>query len=297
MTERGVVFDLGYTPHEGERRGRRGAIATMYRDGLYRVFGIHRRARKKILPWLLVVFAVLPAVAFVGFAFLLSTFAPDAESPFGSHADYFGLTGAIVLLFVALAAPELLIPDRREGVLAIYSSRPLTPDNYVGARAASLLTVIAGFTLIPQALMYVGFAALSSDGFFKALGANASEIPRILAATLVFGLAYAPLALLVSTIANRKAAATGIYLGIMLIGSALAAALVEATNLPGRRYAALLSLAEHPEYVTSWIFGGTGSGDLVVASTGLDPWVSLVAMLVIAVGSSLLVAWRYRRIM
>ena len=67
----GEVFDLGYTPHEGERRGRRGAITTTYRDGLNRVFGIHRRARKKIFPWILVVFAILPAVVFVGFAFLL----------------------------------------------------------------------------------------------------------------------------------------------------------------------------------------------------------------------------------
>ncbi len=150
MTERGVVFDLGYTPHEGERRGRRGAITTTYRDGLYRVFGIHRRARKKIFPWLLVVFAILPAVVFVGFAFLLSTFAPGADSPFGGHAEYFGITASVILLFVALAAPELLIPDRREGVLAVYSSRPLRPDDYVGARASSLLTVIAGFMLIPR---------------------------------------------------------------------------------------------------------------------------------------------------
>ncbi len=297
MSDRGVVFDLGYTPHEGERRGRRGAILTTYRDGLLRVFGIRRRARAKILPWMLVVFAVLPAMVFVGFAFLLSTFAPEAESPFGSHSDYFGLTGAVILLFVALAGPELLIPDRRSGVLSVYSSRPLRPDDYVGARTVSLLTAIAGFMLIPQVLMYVGFAALSSDGFFTALGTNAAEIPKILAATAVYSLAYAPFALLVSTIASRKAAATGIFLGVMLIGTALAAALVEATNLPGRRFAALLSFAEHPDFVTTWIFGGGGSSDLVVASTGFEPWVSLVTVLVIAAVSSVVVVWRYRTMM
>ena len=52
MTDKGVVYDLGYVPYEGERRARRGAIATTYRDGIYRVFGIRRRARKKILPWM-----------------------------------------------------------------------------------------------------------------------------------------------------------------------------------------------------------------------------------------------------
>jgi ABC-2 type transport system permease protein len=297
MTERGVVFDLGYTPHEGERRGRRGALITTYRDGLNRVFGVRRRARKKILPWLLVVIAVLPAVVFVGFAFLLSTFAPEAESPFGSHADYFGITAGVVLLFVALGAPELLIPDRREGVLSIYSSRPLTPDDYVGARTASLLTVIAGFMLIPQVLMYIGFAALSSDGFFTALGTNADEIPKILGAAAVYALAFAPMSLLISTIAARKAAATGIFFGVMLIGTALAAALVEATGVPGHRYAALLGLGEHPTHVSDWIFGRVGSSDLIVANNGFDPWISLVVILLVAGVSSGVVVWRYRRIM
>ena len=297
MTQRGAVFDLGYVPHEGERRGRRGAITTTFRDGVYRVFGIHRRARKKIFPWLLVVFAILPALVFVGFAFLLSTFAPDAQSPFGSHAEYFGITASVVLLFVALGAPELLIPDRREGVLAVYSSRPLRPDDYVGARTASLLAVIAGFMLIPQALMYVGFAALSSDGFFNALGTNADEIPKILAAAAIYALAYAPIGLVISTIASRKAAATGIFFGIMLIGTMLAAALVEATGVPGHRFAALLGIGEHPAHVSDWIFGRVGSSDLVVASTGFDPWVSLIVILLVAGVSSAIVVWRYRRIM
>jgi ABC-2 type transport system permease protein len=297
VTERGVVFDLGYVPYEGERRARRGAIATTYRDGLYRVFGIRRRARKKILPWILVVFAMLPAIVFVGFAFLLSTFSPEAESPFGSHGDYFSITGGVVLLFVALAAPELLIPDRREGVLSVYSSRPLLPDDYIGTRSASLLTVVAAFMLIPQVLMYIGFAALSADGFFKALVTNADEIPKIFAATLVYALAYAPLALLVATIASRKAAATGIYLGLMFVGAALAAALVEATTLPGSRYAALLAVDGHPDYVRDWIFGTTGSSETTIANAGLDPWISLAAIVVVAVVSSVFVVWRYRRLM
>jgi ABC-2 type transport system permease protein len=297
MTEQGVVFDLGYAPYEGERRGRRGAIASTYRDGLQRVFGIRRRARKKILPWSLVVLALLPAVVFVGFAFLLSTFSPEAESPFGSHGDYFSITGGVVLLFVALGAPELLIPDRREGVLSIYSSRPLRPDDYIGTRSVSLLTVVAAFMLIPQVLMYIGFAALSADGFFSALVTNTDEIPKILAATVVYALAYAPLALLVATIASRKAAATGIYLGIMIVGAGLAAALVEATTLPGSRYAAILAVDGHPDYVRDWIFGTTGSSETIIANAGLDPWVSLAMIAIVAAASSVFVVWRYRRLM
>ncbi len=49
MTE-GVVYDLGYRPHEGERLGRAGAVRALYRDGLRRVLGLRRRARAKIWP-------------------------------------------------------------------------------------------------------------------------------------------------------------------------------------------------------------------------------------------------------
>lgn len=295
MSNRGVVYDLGYTPYEGDRLGRRGAIRSTYRDGNYRVLGIKRRARKKILPWTLAAFAILPAIVFVGFAFLLTTFSPEAESPFGSHADYFELTGTVVLLFVALAAPELLIPDRREGVLSIYSSRPLLPDDYVGARFASLLTVIAGFMLIPQVLMYVGFAALDADGLFAALWSNAGDIPRILASTVVYAVAYGPLALLVATIANRKSAATGVFLGGLLMGTILSAALIEATALTGRRYAAMLSVGELPTHVNDWIWDTPSISPM--AEAGFDPWVSLAVIVGIALVATGIVVWRYRRLM
>jgi ABC-2 type transport system permease protein len=295
MSNRGAVYDLGYVPYEGERLGRRGAVATTYRDGLYRVLGIKRRARRKILPWALVGLSVIPAIAFVGFAFLQSNFAPDAESPFGSHSDYFVLVGTLVLLFVALAAPELLIPDRREGVLSIYSSRPMLPSDYIAARFASLLTVVIGFMLVAQLLMYIGFAALDDRGFFSALWGNAGDLVRIIASASVYALAYAPLAFLIATVANRKSAATGVYLGVLLIGSILSSIIVESTLLSGRRYAAMLAFAQLPIQVTDWIWGT--SHDTPMQNAGFDPWVSLAVILVVAVVSTGIVVWRYRRLM
>lgn len=225
---------------------------------------------------------------------MLSTFAPDADSPFGGHAEYFGLTATIVLLFVALAAPELLIPDRREGVLSIYSSRPLRPDDYVAARFAALLTVIAGFMLIPQILMYVGFAALDADGFFTALWSNAEEIPKFLAASAVYAIAYALPAMLIATLANRRSAATGVFLGTLLISTILARVLFE-NQVAGHRYAALLAIVEHPAHVNDWIYGT--SSDLVMADAGFDPWISLLVIVGVAVVATGIVVWRYRRLM
>jgi ABC-2 type transport system permease protein len=295
MSDRtGVVYDLGYTPYDGERRGRRGAFLTTLKDGVSRVFGIRRGGWRKVLPFLLLGLAVLPAVAFVAFAFLLSTFAPEAESPFGSHAQYFVLAGTAVLLFVGLAAPELLIPDRRHGVLSIYSSRPTTPEDYVFARSSALFISVAIFLLVPQILMYVGFAALSTDGFVSSLVDNAGEIPRILLGAAVWMVAYGSVALLVATLTNRKAVATGIYLGIFIIGTGVASGLSQVVSLPGHRYAAFFALAQHPAHVTDWIFGTT-SEDIAMRMAGFEWWAALLVIVVLAMVSAVVVVFRYRR--
>ncbi|NIT94350.1 MAG: hypothetical protein GWM91_02285, partial [Actinobacteria bacterium] len=92
---------LGYKPHDGPRLGRGAAVRATIRDGLRRVFGLRRRARKKVLPFLLLGIAVLPAIVFVGFAFLTSmiALAEMGDSPFADHASYFDFAGGPVLLF------------------------------------------------------------------------------------------------------------------------------------------------------------------------------------------------------
>ena len=89
MSDRtGAVFDLGYKPYGGTRLGRAGAIKTIVKDGIRRVLGIRRKARKKVYPWSMVALAIIPAAVFVGLAFTINSFSPDAESPFGGHAEY-----------------------------------------------------------------------------------------------------------------------------------------------------------------------------------------------------------------
>ena len=297
MTDRsGAVYDLGYAPYEGERLGRNGAVRSVVKDGVYRVLGLRRKARKKVLPWFLLAIALIPAAVFVGLAFLLPDFTPDAESPFGGYTEYFVLVGVVVLLFVALAGPELLIPDRRQGVLDIYSSRPLLPSDYVGARTGSLVLVMASFLLIPQIGMYIGFAALDSDGFFEALVSEAGDLPRILAGTALYVVAYAPLVLFLAAFINRKGAATGIYLAIMIGTNGVAEALLEAGNLPGSRYAALVPPVDNADYVMRWIFGDTSELSLAYRA-GFDPQLSLAIILATAIVLSAAVVLRYRRLM
>jgi ABC-2 type transport system permease protein len=293
VSDQGVVYDLGYKPHDGPRLGRRAAVSATVRDGLRRMFGIRRRARKKILPWLLFAIALLPAIVVVGLVFLTSMIATGdlVETPFASHAAYFDLAGSTVFLFTALSGPELLIPDRVDGVLAVYSSRPMTILDYLGARAAALSLGVAGFLLVPQLLLYIAFAALGGDGFAGELIGNAGQLVRVIAATVVYIVAYGAPAFLVAAYAKRLAPATGIYLAIMFVSTGISAALAES----GSQWAAVGAIASHPDAVRDWIFD-RGSQS-VPAQAGLDPWVSLAVILGIAIATITVAVRRYRRLL
>ena len=57
-------------------------------------------------------------------------------------------------LFAAVVAPLLICPDRRDGVLALYAARPITPLDYVGARWAAFLTVSLAAVWLPEAILF-----------------------------------------------------------------------------------------------------------------------------------------------
>ena len=295
MTDTGVTFDLGYQPHDGPRLGTRAAVRATFLDGVRRVLGLRRKARKKIFPWLLIGIAILPAIVFVGLAFFLSQFEAEVDSPFGGHAEYFGLVGNLVLIFAALAGPQLLIPDREEGVMAVYSSRPMRAWDYLGARAASLAAVLGALLLIPQLLMYIGFAALDADGVWRGLIDRTDDLWKILAAAAVYIVGYGAPALLIATYMRRTGAAAAAYIGVMLVSAAIATGLVD-QGVAGEKAVALTAIAQHPPVVMDWIFDRQ-SVDLAPATAGWDPWVSLVVVAAVALLTALLASRKYRSYM
>jgi ABC-2 type transport system permease protein len=197
----GVVFDLGYRPHDGPRLGRKGARRALYRDGLRRVLGLRRKARRKVFPFALLGGALLPALFFVAFGIVAGEF--DAGATLFGHPDYFDLTGSMALIFTALAAGELLIPDRVNGTLAIYASRPLTTIDYLSGRALSLASVVIGFLWLPHLVLHLGRAWVSDQGFGSYITGNLDVLATTAVASVVYFIALAPLAFLVATFATR----------------------------------------------------------------------------------------------
>jgi len=290
---RGKVFDLGYKPYEGERLGTRGAVRAVVRDGVRRILGIRRKARHKILPWMLFAVAMAPAAFFVAFSVLTGDLLGDDVEFFGP-AQYFNYNASITLLFVAVAASQLLVSDRVDGTLQLYASRPLRIRDYLGARVGSLGIVAYLFLFIPPAILLIGQAAVSGDGFVSSLTDDSDLLWKTAVAALVFLVAYAAPAFIVASLAGKNAYVGGaIFVVLIFMSSGLAAAFVNA----GFDLFGVLALEQHPRYVRDWIFGVSTAGDegWIPEAAGFEPWVSMAVIVLVAVVGALIILQRYRR--
>jgi ABC-2 type transport system permease protein len=290
----GKVYDLGYTPNEGPRLGRRAAVRAMFIDGSRRVLGLRRKAWAKVLPWALIAAAIVPAAWFVALTFVVAGFSLEDAGPFGDPAEFFEVIGMLSMFFVGLIGPALLMPDRRHGVLAIYASRPVRASDYLLARAATLFVLTSLFMLIPHAILYFGISALYVDGFRAGLVEHASEIPEILGTTVAFVLAYGTPAFLIGLFAERLAIASGVYVVIMFLTSVMTEAIPPATELLVFKLMAPFSLFWNPVSVRDWLF------DLEpelrpLARVGFEPWVAAVTIVALAALTAVIAHRRYRR--
>lgn len=297
MTENtGAVYDLGYEPFDGDRTGRSGARKTLYFDGIRRVLGLRRKARRKIMPWLLLALAVIPPIVAVGISFLIPAGAGDAIDLADQNAEFFALAGTISMLFTGLAAPELLIPDRRDGVLSMLASRPLTTADYLGTRFASLATVVGAFMIVPQLVLFFGQAATDPDGLIKGLVNAADTLPKIVAVAAVYIIAFVPLGFVVASLSNRKAIASATYVAIILAPTAIAGPLVFNSSVPGGRWAALLSPINTADAANTWIFGEPIHGSLLEVA-GLSPAAGILALVAMGIVMAMFSLSRYRKLL
>ena len=292
-----VIVDRGYRHFEGTRQGRRGAMGAVIRDGFRRVLGLRRKGRRKILPWTLITMALITVAVFAGFHYAANWLGVEdvVEGQLPAYPEYFGFISAVSLLFVGFATPELLVPDREQGVLAVYLSRPLRTIDYLTAKGMSLAFLILAFYLIPLMILHLLLGVFSAEGFSTYMGDNLDLFWRIPAASLVYFLGYASIALIIATLIPRVGFAAGIFLGVMIMLNPLSEALVEFADFAGSEYGTLLALETHPHLVRDWILGESTSG-YAMTRAGFEPWMALAAILALAAVAVALAWGRYRRL-
>lgn len=147
----GVIHDIGFRHYDGPRMGRRWIVRSLAIDTLRGAFGIGRPSREKVMPWILVGCAMIPALVML----IILVAVPDSTLPIQYHG-YLLVTQMVSALFVASRAPYSVSRDLRDGVMPLYLSRPLTTRDYIAARFAGLTAAVYIFMLAPITLLLIG---------------------------------------------------------------------------------------------------------------------------------------------
>ncbi|MCJ7712403.1 MAG: hypothetical protein MUQ32_16400 [Chloroflexi bacterium] len=290
----GSIYDIGYRGYDGPRLGRRHAFATLFVQGLRATFGLGRSGRAKILPAFCLVFPALVAVIIVAMNAFATRFGISDLGVIPDHPDMAGAVGVFATLLVAVQAPELLGRDVRYRVLSLYFSRALLRADYALAKLAALTAAILIILLVPHVILTIGAVLLTSD-VLGALGREAGWWPAVLGSTVVMAVATAGVALVIAAFIARRAYATVTIFGVFLVPAIIVAVILALELGTASQYLVLLDIGTVLEAANAWFFGiqpASGAWPL----TDLPLWLGLVAALVIALGSSVILVQRYRTI-
>jgi ABC-2 type transport system permease protein len=287
----GTIYDRGYRHYEGPREGRGRRLRAIAVAGVRRVLGLKRNWKTKVVPWGLLVLAFGPVFAFIGARVLVG----EAVGEFLGYGRYLRVVAGLLLLFAATAGPELLCPDRRQNVLALIFTRPVTRSDYLLAKLAALLAVVGLIALVPLVALFVG-NTLTADSAATYLRHNLDDLGRILLAGSVLTVFYSVVALAAASLTDRRAVATAGLLGVFLGTSALANILFFTARFDGRRWVAFLSLSGLPGRFVDWLFGDGFDPGSMAEQAGFTGPAYLAAMAVVAAAATAILTWRVLRL-
>ncbi len=247
------ILDRGYRPFEGPRGGRANAVRSVAVQGFRSVLGLGRPARTKILPVASAAIAYVPAIVFVGLAVLVPGGILDPNEV-ASYASSYGFIISALVLFTALVAPSALTSDRRNGMLGLYLSTPLTRSTYLLAKALSVGTVLLIVTLGPPLLILIGYS-FEGAGPSGVLGFS-GVLGRILLSGLAISAVYSGVSMAVASLTDRQAVASAAIVFVLLVSGTLTTTLVENTSAPDELQ--LANLVSVPFELVFRIFGENG---------------------------------------
>ena len=288
----GAVYDRGYRPYEGRRGGRRAAAAALYRTSLRRAIGLRRPWRQKVAPAALLAIAAVPAVVNVGVGYLTRD-TPAEGFEFITYREYLGVSSAL-LLFVALVAPDIVCPDRRQRVLPLIFARPLTGRDYALAKVGAIFTCVFAFSFLPQVVLYVG-QMLVSDGALDYLSDNTAVLWQVPVAAALLSLFYAVLGVAVASLTGRRIVAGASILGITLVSSTVSAILAGAEEGRDQSHpAALLNVLALPLRVRDLVFLGRMHEESPLSGVTAGGLLAVLAYAAVVVACVAVLLARYR---
>jgi ABC-2 type transport system permease protein len=294
----GTVFDIGYQSYTGPREGRNRARLSLIKNGVRTSLGFGRGALAKVLPWLFIGVLVFIAVimALVAGAADRLIGPEDAERlNLPSHSDYYGIASIIFFVFAAIGAPELLCPDRREGVINLYLVRPLTGTDYVFSRWIAFFLVMVAVAWLPQFILLIGLI-MGDPRPIDYLLDNWLDIPRFLAAAIPLAAYTTTLALLVAAFTTRRAYASVFLVGLFVITTPFTTGLAAEIGGTVGRWISMFNLSNIPVHVNDVIFGEPSVITRPAPAAEFSAWILVGWFLLWTLGPAGVLWLRYRRL-
>ncbi len=283
------IFDQGYRRYEGKRTGVIGALKSLVWATTRQALAIRRIWWNKIIPALVIFFAFVPAIVFVGLAALLPE---DFRSELPSYPEYYGFVVAAIFLIAAFTSAVVLCEDRRTGMLGVYLASPLDRRTYLLGKAIGFFLILLTVTIGPILLMLIAYSLqnIGPDGFIEWI----ETLAKIVISGTAFGLVFAAPSLAVASTTDRWVVATATNAAMfpasaivsdLLVGEGDLSPHLRLLNIPGLARELTFRIHDTPTSTNLWSRFDNPTWTLLLAAVG---WV------VISLG----VVWmNYRRLL
>jgi ABC-2 type transport system permease protein len=278
----GVIHDIGYQRYTGPRLGRRYASISLYTSSLRTAFGLGRTAKSKIFPFVI-----------AGLAFAVAAIAVVLRSQSGqvviTYLQFCDNIGIPLLLFLAVVAPELVSRDLRAKTLPLYFSRPLSRTDYALAKLFAMVSAMWLVLAGPLMVMFLGGVFSQTKG---ASGAWHEVLDFLggLGYAAMYAIIFSSVAVLVASLAGRRAVAAAAIVGVFLVTAPIVGVLQVIGGPAIRQVSRMLNPVLLLQGLQNWIFR-THTMNI----QGYGP-VYLAASVLLVGACGLLLVMRYRKV-
>jgi len=216
-----VIHDIGYKPYTGPRQGHGQIVRGLYVHSLRSVFGFGRGAKAKVVPFAVLAIMLFPAILNV----YTASKGESLVMPYSLMAYRLFLFSVV---FVAVAAPELVSRDLRHHTLPLYFSRPLRRSDYPLAKLLALISALLIVQLLPILVTYLGQAASATSGHQIWLDSR-DAFPGVFVGVL-YAVLFSTVSLLLASSTGRRVIATGVIAILFLVTTAISSVLQNAVG-------------------------------------------------------------------
>jgi ABC-2 type transport system permease protein len=202
-----------------------------------------------------------------------------------TYRDYVGVSSAL-LLFVALVAPDVMCPDRRQRVLPLMFARPLTGVDYVVAKVGAIASILFAFSFLPQVVLFVG-NMLVSDSAGNYFTGHLDVLWRVPVSVLMLAAYYAVIGVAIASLTDRRIVAGAAVIGLFLVTSISSGILVGTVQNGHGSIAGLVNVLSLPLYLRDLVFLGHIDPESPLAGVdhgGLLSVATYLAVLLVGIG-------------